>query len=206
MFPVNPYIYDEQQGYGVYFKQTRDTLLDTQEYISFVYNIDNKFKRSAFYKDFKSSLMDKGFYRDQMHASITSDMTNIEMHHNGLTLKFMTIMIIEHLLNVNGCVNTFEVIRALEEAHRSHEIAVVMLSETEHQKFHSDPCAFISFKMCVGDPFAFIDRYIDGMTQDIAFALLLHLKQEEQYNGSYSPNEIRARDEILKWQMQDNNL
>ena len=71
MFPVNPYIYDEQQGYGVYFKQTRDTLLDTQEYISFVYNIDNKFKRSVFYKDFKSSLMDKGFYRDQMHASIT---------------------------------------------------------------------------------------------------------------------------------------
>ena len=206
MFLVNPYIYDEQQGYSVYFKQTRDTLLDTQEYISFVYNIDNKFKRSAFYKDFKSSLMDKGFYRDQMHASITSDMTNIEMHHNGLTLKFMTIMIIEHLLNVNGCVNTFEVIRALEEAHRNHEIAVVMLSETEHQKFHSDPCAFISFKMCVGDPFAFIDRYIDGMTQDIAFALLLHLKQEEQYNGSYSPNEIRARDEILKWQMQDNNL
>ena len=52
----------------------------------------------------------------------------------------------------------------------------------------------------------FISKYIDGMTLDISFKLLLQLKQEEQYNGSYSPNEIRARDEILKWQMQDNNL
>ena len=43
------------------------------------------------------------------------------------------------------------------------------------------------------------------MTLDISFKLLLQLKQEEQYNGSYSPSEVKARDQILSWQMHNSN-
>jgi hypothetical protein len=74
-----------------------------------------------------------------------------------------------------------------------------MLSTTEHQAHHNNPADFISIKQCFGYPFEFVDRYIDGMTLDIAFKLLLHLKQEEQYHGSYDANMIRCRDEILSW-------
>ena len=117
-----------------------------------------------------------------------------------LTLDYMIIMITEHILNAKGCVTTFEVSQALEEAHRNNEICIIILDETEHQKYHSDPSEFISIRQCIGNPFDFIDKYIDGMTLDISFKILLQLKQEEQYGGSYSPAEVRARDQILSWQ------
>ena len=198
----NPIIYDGSNEFGICFAQTRDTLIDTEIYKRFVYNIDNKFRKSAFWMDYKQHLYDLGLNRDQKHASITSEMINLEMHHNFISLKFMTIMITEHILNAKGCVTTFDVIQELEEVHRRNEICVIMLNETEHQVTESDPCDFISIKQCFGNPFAFIDKYIDGMTLDISFKLLLHLKQEEQYGGSFSMNEVRAREQILSWQKQ----
>ena len=179
--------------------------MDTEIYKRFIYNIDNKFRKSQFWRDYKQHLYDLGLYRDQRHASITNEMVDLEAHHNMLSLEYMTIMIIEHTLNLKGCVTTFEVIQELEEAHRNNQICIIILDETEHQKYHSDPSEFISIRQCFGDPFAFIDKYIDGMTLDISFKLLLQLKQEEQYNGSFSPSEVRARDQILSWQMYNSN-
>jgi hypothetical protein len=197
----NPAISDQSQPNAIFFAQTRDTLIDTDIYQRFVYSCENNFRRSRFYKDYKSSIMNKGLYRDQNMASITSDMANIEMHHNFPTLKQATIMIIEHMLNTKGCVTTFEVVKELEEAHRNNWMAVIMLTETQHQVHESNPSSFISLTQCYGNPFKFIDKYIDGMTLDISFKLLLHLKLEEEYNKkSYSPTMIKARDQILSWQ------
>lgn len=202
----NPMIADPNQQFGIFFAQTRDTLLDTEIYSRFIYSAENRFRKSSFYRDYKSNLMHLGMYRDQRHASITSEMTDIEMHHNFIPLKFMAIMITEHVLNVKGCITTFELVNLLEEAHRENMVSVIMLSKTEHQAHHADPTDFISIKQCAGNPFAFIDKYIDGMTLDISFKLLLHLKQEEQYGESYSPNAIRAREQILSWQQYANNI
>ena len=80
-----------------------------------------------------------------------------------MCLMQATIMIIEHMLNVKGCVTTFEVSQALEEAHRNNEICIIILDETEHQKYHADPSEFISIRQCFGKPFDFIDKYIDGI-------------------------------------------
>ena len=80
-------------------------------------------------------------------------------------------------------------------------MAVIILSKTQHQMFHADPSNFISLTQCYGDPFKFIDNYIDGMTLDISFKLLLQLRLEDEHNSrSYNPNMIRARDQILSWQ------
>ena len=145
--------------------------------------------------------MNKGLNRDQNMAGITSDMADLELHHNFPTLKQATIMIIEHLLNTQGCVTTFEVVKLLEEAHRNNWMGVIILSKTQHQVFESDPTSFISLAQCYGNPFRFLDKYIDGMTLDISFKMLLHLKLETEYNNkSYSPNMVKARDQILSWQ------
>ena len=201
----NPIIYDPSNEFGICFAQTRDTLMDTEIYKRFIYNIDNKFRRSQFWRDYKQHLYDLGLYRDQRHASITSEMVNLEAHHNMISLEYMTIMITEHILNYKGCVTTFEVLQELEEANRNNQVCIIILDETEHQKYHSDPSEFISIRQCFGFPFDFISKYIDGMTLDISFKLLLQLKQEEQYNGSFSPSEVKARDQILSWQMYNNN-
>lgn len=201
-YPSNPVIFDPNQVISISFAQTRDTLIDTDIYSRFVYSCENNFKRSKFYKDYKCNVMNKGLFRDQNMASITSEMADIELHHNFPTLKQATIMIIEHMLNTKGSVTTFEVIRALEEAHRNNWMGVIMLSETQHQKHHADSIDFISLSQCYGNPFMFLDKYIDGMTLDISYKLLLHLKLEEEYNHeSYNPNIIKARNQILSWQI-----
>lgn len=197
----NPMICDAGQPNAIFFAQTRDTLIDTEIYSRFVHSCENNFRRTRFYKCYKSSIMNKGLNKDQNMPGITSEMADLELHHNFPTLKQAAIMIIEHLLNTKGYVTTFEVVRLLEEAHRNNWMAVIILSKTQHEVFESDPSNFISITQCYGDPFKFIDHYIDGMTLDISFKLLMHLKLETQYNNkSFSPNMVKAREQILSWQ------
>ena len=165
----NPMIFDPSSPNAIFFAQTRDTLIDTEIYSRFVYSCENNFRRSRFYKSYKSNIMNKGLNKDQFMANITSDMADLELHHNFPTLKQATIMII-------------------------------ILSRTQHMVHESDPTSFISLTQCYGDPFKFIEHYIDGMTLDISFKLLLHLKLEGEYNNkSYSPNMVKAREQILSW-------
>lgn len=200
MYSDNPMIDSPDQPNAIYFYQTRETLIDTDIYSRFVYSCENNFRKSRFYKDYKSFVMNLGLNMDQNMPAITSDMATLEMHHNLPTLKQAAIMIIEHTLNSQGKVCTFDVVKELEECHRKHWIDVIILSKTQHQMHHANPSDFISTKQCWGFPFEFINHYIDGMTLDISFAILLQLKMETQYGESYNPQMIKARDEILSWQ------
>lgn len=195
----NPVIANPNEPTAIYFAQTRDTLIDTEIYSHFVYSCENNFRRSAFYRGYKANVMRLGLNRDQNMASITSEMADLELHHHFPTLKQAAIMICEHILNTKGCVTTFEVCRAIEEAHRKNIMGIIILSKTQHQAYHADPANFISLKQCLGNPFKFIDEYIDGMTLDISYKMLLQLKMEEQYGESFSPNLVKARDKILDW-------
>jgi hypothetical protein len=148
--------------------------------------------------------MNMGFTRDQNMAGITAEMADIQLHHHFPTLKQAAIMITEHLLNTKGCATTFEVVQLLENAHRNNWFSVCFLSQTQHEVHHSDPSDFISLKQCVGNGWKFIDKYIDGMTLDISFKLLLQLKMEEQYGESFSPNLVKARNTIKDWSLKNN--
>lgn len=196
----NPIVTSPDGDSAIYLSQTRETLLDSEIYLRVLRSAEHAFRRSKFYKDYKCDIMSKGINMDQRRPAITSDVADIELHHNFITLEFMTIMMAEYLLNTVGFVNSFVLEQMLEEEHRSNRICGIMLSSTEHQAHHNNPADFISIKQCFGCPFEFIDRYISGMTLDISFKLLLHLKQEVQYGGSYDANMIRCRDEILSWQ------
>ena len=80
-------------------------------------------------------------------------------------------------------------------------MGIIILSETGHQVYENTPTQFISLTQCYGNPFKFINHYMDGMTLDISYKLLLQLKLEDEYNHqSFSPTMIKARDAILSWQ------
>lgn len=196
----NPIVESPDQPYSISFAQTRNTLIDTDIYSRFVISCMNNFKRLRFYKSYKAELMRLGIVMDQRMPALTSEMVTIEMHHNLPTLKQATIMIIEHLLNHIGRCTTFDVVQLLEDAHRKNWIDVIMLSKTQHEYHHANPADFISTRQCFGNPDQFIAHYIDGMTLDIAYNILLQIKQEMQYGDSYSPMIIKARDNILSWQ------
>jgi hypothetical protein len=200
----NPSLYDPGNDCCILLAATRSTLIDTDIYSRFIYSCENNFRKLLFYKGYKSSLMNMGLNRDQNMAGITSEMADIQLHHHFPTLKQAAIMITEHLLNTKGCATTCEVVQLLEHAHRNNWFSVIFLSQTQHEVFHSDPSNFISLKQCVGNGWKFIDAYIDGMTLDIAFKLLLQLKMEEQYGESFSPNLVRAREQIKDWSLKNN--
>ena len=202
----NPVICDPGQPNAIWLAQTRDTLLDTDIYSRFLYSCTSTFYHLPFYKDYKCSLMRMGFNRDAHQAGITSDMAELDLHHHFPTLKQASIMIIEHTLNSKGCVTSMEVIDQLVQAHRNNWISVIILSKTQHQVHHANPADFISLKQCVGDGFEFINRYIDGMTLDIAYNMLLQLKQEEQHGKSFTPEMVKGRDDILDWSNRANTI
>lgn len=202
----NPMIYNPLEPVGIFCKQTRDTLTDPQIYLSLVHSAENQFRRSRFYTDYKSRIMFLGLNRDMRRPAITSEMANLEMHHNFIELRHMAIMIAEHYLNKYGCVDSFDIAMELENQHRKDRVAVIMLSATEHQKHHNNPTDFISINQCFApNVFEFLDEFMDGMTLDIAFKLLLQLKLEDQHGGmSNNTNMIKARDKILNWQHLNN--
>ena len=199
---INPIIGDPNNYMTIRFAQTRETLLDTELYSHFIYSIENQFRRSRFYKDYKCNIMNKGIEYDQLMRGITSEMADLELHHNLPTLNMGAIMICEHILNTKGQVTTFDVIKELEEAHRQNMFSVIILSETMHQAYHaSEGSAFISLGQCYGNALSFLEKYRDGLTLDISFKWLLHLKLEEQFGMKTTwLNCPRQRDIILDWQ------
>ena len=197
---INPIVGDPGSFTAIQFYQTRETLMDAEEYSRFIYAIENAFRRSRFYKDYKSHIMGVGLDFDQEMKAITSEMADIELHHLMPTLKDASIMITEHLLNQYNRVCTFDVIKCLENAHRNNMMSVVMLSKTMHQQYHHDPNAFISLSQAYGNCFDFLELYKDGLTIDISFRWLLQLKMEDQYGNKTNWLQIpRQREILLDW-------
>lgn len=196
---INPII-GNPQDLTVQYRQTRETLLDVEEYMRFIYSVENQFRRSRFYKDYKCSVMNRGLFFDQQMKAITSDMADIELHHHLPTLKDAAITITESILQETGSVNTFDVINTLIECHRSNMMGIIMLSSTNHQMYESGVGAFISISQLYGNPFAFIDKYAKYFSLDMSFRILLQFKQEEQYgNVTHWPMIARARDQLLSF-------
>lgn len=199
-YPINPIILNESEPFGITFRQTRDTLLDTEEYYRFIRNAQLRFRKSRFYKGYKAEVMQRGNNRCQRRPGITSDVADIEMHHNVISLEMMSIMIVEHYLNLYGSITTFDLIHELKRQHSLHRVAVFMMTETEHEAHHGNPSDFISIRQCwAPNLFDFIFEFSDGLLPDIAYKILLHLKLEEQYGGSHDTNSIIARNTILQW-------
>lgn len=197
---TNPIIGDPSQYLTIQFYQTRDTLMDSEEYSRFIYSVENQFRRSRFYRDYKCFVMCRGLDHDQLMKNITSEMADIELHHHLPTLKDAAIAITEYYLNEFGKVCTFDVIQGLEDAHRNNIMGVIMLSSTNHQNYHNDASAFFSIGQLYGDPFKFLDKYGKYFSLDIAYKWLLQFKQEEQHNGySNWPTIARAREQLLDW-------
>lgn len=200
IYNINPVIGDPSQFTTIQFYQTRETLMDTEEYSKFIYSVESAFRHSRFYKDYKCSIMNKGIDFDQEMRNINGEMVDIEMHHHLPTLKDAAIAITEYYLTEQGKVCTFQVIKSLEDAHRNNMMSVIMLSETNHQMYHNDPSAFISLNQCYGRSDLFIDKYGKYITLDIGFRWLLQFKQEEEYGGKTKwPYLAKARKQLLDW-------
>lgn len=199
---MNPIVTSPNSTFSISFYQTRDSLMDIDTYRSFLKNCESRFRHSATYSNYKGFLIGLGMDRCQVHGFIHADMqgVDIEMHHAILTLFDITLMITEHLLNTVGYVSTFDVVQALKEEHKANNIALVMLSKTPHQVYHSDPNTFfIHPSMCFGKWPVLIEKYKYGLTQDVSFKLLYYLKKAIETGGTTDNGLLELREKIKEW-------
>lgn len=199
---MNPVVNSPNSTFSISFYQTRESLMDIDTYRSFLKNCESRFRHSTTYSNYKGFLIRLGLDRCQVHGFINTSMegVDIEMHHAILTLFDICLMITEHLLNTVGYVTTFDVVQLLKEEHKANNIALVMLSKTPHQMYHANSSQFyIHPKMCFGNWPRLIEKYKDGLTQDVAFKLLYYLKRAIDEDGTQDDGLLDLRDKIKEW-------
>ncbi len=203
---INPTIYSDNCPYQLPFYQTRETLINIEDYKKFLDNSISRFRHSKTYKHYKGYLIDLGLNRCQFHSNITNEMATIEMHHNMITIYDIAIIITEHVINTKGYISSFDLVQLLKEEHKANNIQLVMLSLTPHQLYHDDPDFFIHPDMCFGNWPNLLAKYNRGITLDIAFKILFYLKKAVENNNSQDNQLLDIRDKILDWSGLNNQM
>jgi hypothetical protein len=116
-----------------------------------------------------------------------------------LTIFDIALIITEHTLNTYGRISTFDLVELLKSEHRNNRVQLVMLSLTPHQLYHNNPDFFIHPKMCFGNWPAFLEKYKNGITVDIAYKLISYLNKAIVKNESDDNDLLILRDQILDW-------
>lgn len=199
---MNPIVTSPYSTFSISFYQTRESLMDIDTYRAFLKNCESRFRHSVTYSNYKGFLIGLGLDRCQVHGFINTSMegVDIEMHHAILTLFDICLMISEHILNTVGYVTTFDVVQALKEEHKANNIALVMLSKTPHQMYHANSGQFyIHPRMCFGNWPRLIEKYKDGLTQDVAFKLLYYLKRAIDESETQDDGLLDLRNKIKEW-------
>ena len=165
----NPTISSPNADFDLQFKQTKSSIMDPEYYRNFLRNAESRFRRSKEYKIYKAGLMARGFDHCQVMGNIeSSDMVEIELHHNVLNLFDICILISQHIINTVGYITTFDLIQLLIIEHFDDRVGVTFLSTTPHQVYTSDPEGYIPPNMTYGRWWELLDRYRYGITFEIA--------------------------------------
>lgn len=195
----NPTLRSPNTPFEQPFYQTRDTLTDVDTYSQFLKNAIRRFRSSRTYKNYKAFIMSLGMDRSQVHSNITSDMADIEMHHNMLNIFDLAFIITEHIINTRGYITTFELVMLLKKEHREHHICLVMLDKTSHQLHHADKRFYIHPSMCFGDWLAFLNTYPYGITRDIAMKIIKYLETADKVGDTQTQQYLNLRNQIADW-------
>ena len=196
----NPIISCSNSPMVIQFKQTKETLMNIDDYKAFLENAISNFRHSRTYKNYKSYLMELGLNRCQVYGNITSEMATIEMHHNMLTIFDIAYIITNHVINTSSeGISTFDLVYLLNKAHIEHKVQLIMLSLTPHQMYHATDQLTFSPEMCFGDWYSFLKEYRYGISKDIAYKIIYYLKEFEQHEFGPDYDILKIRSEIEEW-------
>lgn len=206
----NPTITSPSSPFEISFAQTRESLMDVENYRNFLKNAESRFRNSQFYKHYKGHLMGIGLDHSQLSGNITAEMVgdrNLEMHHFPIGLFSAELIICEHILNTLNMITTFDLVTLLKQEHKNNNIGLCFLTSTEHQLFHNTEGIYISPRMIIGQWWKLLEKYPLGLTQDIAFKLLFWIKDAID-NGDASDDSglLDVRDKILEWSQNNNQI
>lgn len=195
----NPTLRSPYSEYDLPFYSTKESLMDVETYKKFIMNAVSRVRSSRLYKHYKGFLMSLGLDHSQLLGNISAEMADIEMHH-VIPIEDVALIICEHVLNTVGKISSFDLAYLIKQEHRLNHMQLVMLDETSHELYHDNLGMFISTKMTVGEFTEFLYNYKYGITQDIAFKLLMYLdKMVEEDNTTTDAGLLELRENIKEW-------
>lgn len=194
----NPTISSPYSAFDLPFYQTKETLMDVDNYRNFLRNAETRFRATKEYKAYKSYLIENiGINRCQVFGNITTDDASIELHHNVLGLFDICLLICGHIINTVGVISTFDLIQLLIEEHWNNRVGVTFLSKTAHQIYTNDPNGYIPPENTFGAWWELLSRYRYGITYDIANKIINYIKKYQE-NTHISIN-LELQDQILNY-------
>lgn len=194
----NPTVRAPKAVLDLMFNQTRDTLADPDTFRSFISKNERLFRSSREYKAYKSYLMDSlGLDRCQILGNVTNEDADIELHHNVLGLYDIVTLIVLHMINTVGCVNSMQVIQIVILEHYKNRVGVTFLSKTAHQIYTADPNGYIPPSQTFGKWWELLAAYKYGITFDIAYKVINYLKKYQ--NQMPVSINLEQQEEILSW-------
>ena len=194
----NPTVSSPYASVDLPFYQTKETLMDVDNYRNFLRNAETRFRASKEYKAYKSYLIECiGINRCQVFGNITTDDAKIELHHNVLGLFDICLLICGHIINTVGIISTFDLIQLLIEEHWNNRVGVTFLSKTAHQIYTNDPNGYIPPEMTFGAWWELLNKYRYGITYDIANKVINYIKKYQE-NTHISIN-LELQDQILNY-------
>jgi hypothetical protein len=196
---INPTLTSPYSPFSLSFYQTRKTLIDIDLYQRFLSNAIKQFRGTEVYKHYKAFLMGLGLDKSQMHSNINSEMANLEMHHNVLTIFDIAIILTEHTLNQYGYISSFDLVNMLRKEHTEHRVQLIMIDLTTHQLFHNTGEIYFHPNMCVGNWWEFLELYKDGVTPDIAKKVIKYIDRAEELEGSIDGKYSELRKNVKDW-------
>lgn len=199
MNPIITTMISPNDPYGLPFEQTKSTLVDVDRYKRFIDGGINMFRHSRSYKNYKAYLMCMGMDRCQILGNIRSDMADIEMHHNFLTIFDIGILISQHILNTVGKITSFDLASLLAQEHRNNTIPIVMLSKTAHQIYHDNMEFYIPLSMTFGKWWELLTKYRYGITLDIAYKVVKYISKCQENNELRESEYFRLKDSLESW-------
>ena len=200
----NPCIFSPNAPYAIFFEQTQDSLnTNTDLFKRFAENCVKQFRHMKIYTHYKGYLYDLGLDRCQMLGNITADMATIEMHHNGISIFDITVMIITHLLNTKGKCTSFDVVHELRKVHSENKVPLVMLCKSMHQLETNEPDFYCPIHMTWGNWPELLNDYRYGITYGIAKKINIWIKKSlmEQFDNDITLNErlLSLNNTIRDW-------
>lgn len=197
---INPTLRSPNTMLELPFYQTSETLNDITTYSAFLKSAINRFHTSRFYTNYKGFLYSIGLDRSAVHGNINTDVADIEMHHNMLTIFDIAFIICEHVLRTRGYICTFDLVRLLKKEHAEHHVLLVMLDVTSHQAYHANNKEFfIHPSMCFGDWITFLNRYYYGLTREICNKIINYIDNTVNYGDTKDGDYLKLRDQLKDW-------
>lgn len=193
----NPSIKAKDSWFNLSFYLDSSIIYNNEEYNKFIKAVEKKVRESDFYKDYIATLkLQYGLNFCMILGNIDdSDGVDIEMHHGPLmTLYDVVSLIVNDCIANNIKINTFKVTDMVLREHFNNNIQVIMLSKTVHQAVHKGKI-FIHPEQCIGNISKLLEKYEDGLTEEMAAGINKYLELSEKYkttdNGYFKSNEIK---------------